>query len=119
MEDRKPSLVEMLSATGNAVLAKRSKNLAEVVQMNQEQLCNTYKMEVIKLQNELDSYTDLSVKSKDSLSLVNAGFDPAEFVQTIQLAKQKLREAKVRHMLSVQTYNEWFPENPREMPTID
>lgn len=109
---------KILSRSGQSLLQARANNIANTVKAEQEQLVSNYKRDALALINELTNLMDLSIDNTTSLSPVSKDFNPAEFVATINTKKQELRDIMVEWKVALQTYNQWFPEDPMQMPEM-
>lgn len=106
----------ILSRSGQGLLNARATNIANIVKAEQEQVIATYKREAQRLINELTNLMDLSINNTTSLSPVDKDFNPKQFVETIHIKKNGLRDVLVDWKIAVETYNEWFPEDAVTLP---
>jgi len=98
----------IVSASGNDLLKRRAKQVVELIQMEQEQVVNNLNREVIALEGKLDATLDLSVKSRDSLTIVDGQFDERKFCAAIQGIKVDMRNKQIELDIARNTMSDLF-----------
>ena len=107
------SFKECLRKSGQSVLDARAQNLYEMTKIEEDRFIQECKMRVLRLQNELNTHRDLSVKSTTSLE-VGSGFMPKEWVAKRHDLERKLRVAKIEYALALKVDSEEFPADDAE-----
>jgi len=105
---------QIVSASGNDLLKRRSDQVVELIRMEQEQVVNNLNREVLSLEGKYMSILDLSVRTRDSLTIVDGEFDERKFCSEIQRIKVELRNKRIEHDLAKGTLQELFGEAEEE-----
>lgn len=101
------SFKEVLKKSGQSVLDARAQNLYNMTKIEEERYLQECKMNIYRLQNELDNHRDLSVKSTTSLE-VGKNFDPKAWVAKRHDLERQLRVAKIEYALAKKVDEEEF-----------
>lgn len=99
---------EMLAATGGTVLKKRADQVSKMVEMEQKKLVYDLQTQRYQLENQLESLTDLSVKSQDSLVIGSDSFNASAFIGKVQQIKMEIRKVDIQLQEAQKTLLEWF-----------
>lgn len=113
------SFKEGLKRSGQKVLDARAQNLYEMTKIEEERFLQECKMKVLRLQNELNTHCDLSIKSTTSLEVGN-GFNPKAWIQKRHELERELRVARIEYALALKVDEEEFPtDNEEELVSDD
>lgn len=112
------SFKEGLKKSGQAVLDARAQNLYEMTKIEEERFLQECKMKVLRLQNQLNTHCDLSVKSTTSLE-VGKNFDPKAWVSTRHELERQLRVARIEYQLALKVDSEEFPVDESLLDSVD
>ena len=101
---------QIVSASGNDLLKRRADQVVQLIEMEQQQVVNNLNREVIAIEGKLTAILDLSVKTRDSLTIVDGEFDERKFCSEIQRLKVELRNKKIELELAKETLSDLFGE---------
>lgn len=108
------SFKEGLRRSGQSVLDARAQNLYEMTKIEEERFLQECKMKVLRLQNELNTHCDLSIRSTTSLE-VGKNFDPKAWVAKRHDLERLLRVAKIEYALAERVDGDEFPIEQEEV----
>lgn len=109
---------QILSASGDSLLKRRSKNVAALIEMEQQTLVNNLKRDVLTLEGQLANIFDLSVKTRDSLSPINENFSALDYARRIQELKIQLRNKRIEYKLAATTYDDLFVKDAKDVEDL-
>lgn len=100
---------EILTSTGNKVLAKRSSIINEAALDQINDLVNKIEREIRELKLKKMELEDLSITSAESL-VVGENFNAKTWVTKMFDIEDKLRDANIRLDLAKKIYTEYFED---------
>jgi hypothetical protein len=101
----------LIASNGNEVLQRRANNVATTAEIAQQTLVNSLKVQKAELENHIMNLTDLAPESTDSLKPGTVNWNPTEWVNSLQEAKEKLYNIDIRLRIAQATYNEYFVDH--------
>lgn len=101
---------QLISGNGDEVLVRRAGNIATTASIAQQTLVNNLTVQKAELENKIMNLTDLAPDSKDSLRPGSANWNPSQWVENLQKAKEELYNVEIRLKLATDTFKEYFTE---------
>lgn len=110
------SLKSQMTGTHQSVLSNRADMLITQAKLAQEGLIKEKQAVVNKLKLQLNGLTDLAPTSTTALTIEGLlSSDPDKWVQDVHAIKVELQLAEEEVLVAQETYNEWFPDETKEV----
>jgi hypothetical protein len=110
---------ELISTNGNDVLKRRAESIATNAKIAQQNLLNGFKQRESELKLKIINLTDLAPDSTDSLRPGDKDWNPNQWVEDLQDAKQELYSVQIAIKLAQETYDEYFTEKQPDNTTAN
>jgi hypothetical protein len=104
--------VANLSASGNNIRQDRAAALAQQVEIEQDTLVNSLRMDLLRKEAELNSLADLGPSTTYDLRVGGKEFNPKAWVTAVQACKVELLNIRVQLELAEETRKVWFTDEP-------
>ena len=105
--------VKNLTMSEVGIKQARAEALASGTQIEQQDLMNSLKREVLRLENKLTKLNDLAPATTVSLR-PGENFDPKAWASDLQNTKIELLNKRIELDVATETYDEWFTEEAEE-----
>jgi len=102
------NIASILGLNHNGRYNDRAQAAANQVQLQQEQLVTSLRLEVARIDASLQKVTDVGPDTTDSLRPVNHNFDAHSFVRNVQELSVAKRNAKIELDIAIANYREMF-----------
>jgi hypothetical protein len=104
----------LIANNGNEVLQRRAANVATTAEIAQQTLLNSLKVEKADIENRIMNLTDLAPENTDSLRPGTSNWNPTQWAEDLQKAKEDLYSISIRIKMAQETYDEYFTEKTNE-----
>lgn len=98
----------LLADNSSATLKRRASSIATQAEIAQQSIVNELKQKQSELQLKLDSLTDFSPSTTDSLQPNCENWNPSEWAKNLQRTKWELHLVTEQLKLAQETYKEYF-----------
>lgn len=101
---------ELIANNGSETLKRRATTIAQTAEIAQQNLVNELKTKSAELELKITNLTDLAPESTESLRPGTKDWDPKQWSQELQNAKQEKYFVDIQLKIASSTYDEFFVE---------
>lgn len=107
MQKLKTLIEIMTGGSTNSTLIKRAEDVATRIQLDQENLINGLRRDLMEKKGRLDVLQDIGPDETTSTRPTDRTFNPGEFVRSVQEIQEEIMELEVRLEIAQRTLTNW------------